>query len=101
MLVSAAMESIAQISMNVQAIISTLAMPMHLVQIMMKALLALAMTNSKEMVLTDGIDGIVFFMESQKTKKPRESGKILLDAKTPFANQTFKIDFTLWSIGYG
>ena len=52
MLVSAAMESIAQISMNVQAIISTLAMPMHLVQIMMEALLALAMTNSKEMVLT-------------------------------------------------
>ena len=52
MLASAAMESIAQISMNVQAIISTLAMPMHLVQIMMEALLALAMTNSKEMKLT-------------------------------------------------
>ena len=52
MLVSAAMESIAQISMNVQAIISTLAMPMHLVQIIMEALLALAMTNSKEMILT-------------------------------------------------
>ena len=52
MLVSAAMESIAQISMNVQAIISTLAMPMHLVKIIMEALLALAMTNSKEMILT-------------------------------------------------